>query len=89
MEDIKPDLQTKPPVKYKRYNLFECEICTKKCSNKQVLEEHMRSHNGDKPFECDICQKRFSTKCNQKMHRRTHFEAGVYIIHFDHFPTHL
>lgn len=33
---------------------FCCDTCPKKFFNRQELEAHVRSHNGDRPFTCSV-----------------------------------
>ena len=37
-------------------NLFKCEVCDYKFSQKSDMKKHVASvHEGKKPFKCDIC----------------------------------
>ena len=42
---------------------FKCELCTKECSNKYLLENHMKARHGEKPthLKCKYCNKAFPT----------------------------
>ena len=60
-----PDLKTK--VRRKRHRLkyndvHQCDICSKKCSNRYNLEAHMNMHTRESVFNCDICGKLFLWK---------------------------
>ncbi|XP_052764295.1 sal-like protein 3 isoform X17 [Mya arenaria] len=54
-----------PPLELKKHF---CKICNKAFSRKLFLENHVRSHTGEKPFKCRICGKGFTQKCNLKTH---------------------
>lgn len=53
-------------------NPFECPYCKKPFSYFSKLNEHIRSHTGEKPFKCIICGKTFSQSGSLNKHRRTH-----------------
>uniref|UniRef100_A0A669DL98 C2H2-type domain-containing protein n=1 Tax=Oreochromis niloticus TaxID=8128 RepID=A0A669DL98_ORENI len=48
----------------------ECPECGKKVRTPQSLEDHMRTHTGDRPFEysCSECGKEFGLKNHQRTH---------------------
>ncbi|XP_031620461.1 zinc finger protein 37 homolog [Contarinia nasturtii] len=51
---------------------YECHICKKYVTlQKNLLEAHMRKHNGDKPFRCELCMKSFTSKAYLKKHLNT------------------
>uniref|UniRef100_A0A2P2I412 Protein krueppel n=2 Tax=Hirondellea gigas TaxID=1518452 RepID=A0A2P2I412_9CRUS len=51
---------------------FLCNICQKSFGYKHVLQNHHRTHTGEKPFECQKCHKRFTRDHHLKTHFRLH-----------------
>lgn len=51
---------------------FTCSICNRGFSYKHVLQNHERTHTGEKPFECPECHKRFTRDHHLKTHMRLH-----------------
>ncbi|KAK9720841.1 Zinc finger, C2H2 type [Popillia japonica] len=45
-----------------------CEICGLKCASNGSLQEHMRTHTGDRPFKCEMCGKGFAQKGTLNVH---------------------
>lgn len=52
----------------------QCLTCGERFSAKQALDQHERTHTGDKPYTCpyDGCTKSFKQKSALTMHIRTH-----------------
>ena len=51
---------------------FACRFCCKKFSHFSTLQNHVRTHTGDKPFQCKFCSRRFAQSGVLKAHLRTH-----------------
>lgn len=50
----------------------KCPFCCKAFSKNFDLQQHIRSHTGEKPFQCVICGRGFAQKSNVKKHMQTH-----------------
>ena len=55
-----------------RDKVFSCSICHRTFGYKHVLQNHERTHTGEKPFECKQCGKRFTRDHHLKTHMRLH-----------------
>jgi uncharacterized C2H2 Zn-finger protein len=39
---------------------YKCDLCDKVFRHKRSLQQHIRTHTGDKPYKCDLCDKGFN-----------------------------
>lgn len=60
------------PVGGNKDKVFTCKICSRSFGYKHVLQNHERTHTGEKPFECPECHKRFTRDHHLKTHMRLH-----------------
>ncbi|XP_021171797.2 zinc finger protein 341 isoform X4 [Fundulus heteroclitus] len=51
---------------------LKCNFCDKFFSKNFDLQQHIRSHTGEKPFQCIVCGRAFAQKSNVKKHMQTH-----------------
>ncbi|KAG8002900.1 hypothetical protein GBF38_015505, partial [Nibea albiflora] len=66
-----PDGATAEQLKGKGPKL-KCNFCDKIFSKNFDLQQHIRSHTGEKPFQCIVCGRAFAQKSNVKKHMQTH-----------------
>uniref|UniRef100_A0A0C9QSJ5 Kr protein n=1 Tax=Fopius arisanus TaxID=64838 RepID=A0A0C9QSJ5_9HYME len=59
-------------VKDSKDKIFTCRTCSRSFGYKHVLQNHERTHTGEKPFECPECHKRFTRDHHLKTHMRLH-----------------
>ncbi|XP_041973400.1 protein krueppel-like [Aricia agestis] len=69
-----------------RDKLFTCKVCSRSFGYKHVLQNHERTHTGEKPFECGECHKRFTRDHHLKTHLRLHTGEKPYSC--PHCPRH-
>ncbi|XP_011495559.1 PREDICTED: protein krueppel [Ceratosolen solmsi marchali] len=55
-----------------RDKVFTCGVCSRSFGYKHVLQNHERTHTGEKPFKCPECHKRFTRDHHLKTHMRLH-----------------
>ncbi|KAL2808471.1 hypothetical protein BJX63DRAFT_439377 [Aspergillus granulosus] len=51
---------------------WECNECRKFFARKNILEDHLRSHKGEKPFCCPECGRGFARRSDMKRHEKIH-----------------
>ncbi|XP_036389531.1 zinc finger protein 341 isoform X1 [Megalops cyprinoides] len=51
---------------------LKCNFCEKTFTKNFDLQQHIRSHTGEKPFQCIVCGRAFAQKSNVKKHMQTH-----------------
>ncbi|CAH4034154.1 unnamed protein product [Pieris brassicae] len=58
---------------HKKLKPFACFVCSNNFSRKSHLEDHIKSHSGNRYCVCDLCGKASKSSNALRMHRRTHF----------------
>ncbi|XP_065202385.1 gastrula zinc finger protein XlCGF26.1-like isoform X2 [Planococcus citri] len=69
-------------VEPKPENIFKCDICHKKFSQKHSLDSHKKIHTAVKPYGCSMCEKSFYRRRELTRHEAVHtgykpFSCGV------------
>ena len=56
----------------KKQGKLKCTYCDRTFNKNFDLQQHTRSHTGEKPFQCIVCGRAFAQKSNVKKHMQTH-----------------
>ncbi|XP_054284175.1 zinc finger protein 835-like isoform X2 [Macrosteles quadrilineatus] len=59
---------------YPQVKNWTCDQCGKRYLSRNMLEEHMNVHTGNRPYICSQCGKDFASKYTFKAHEKTHLE---------------
>ncbi|PVD27509.1 hypothetical protein C0Q70_12671 [Pomacea canaliculata] len=60
----------KPPQKNPKF--YNCDLCPSMFRDPQRLEEHKKSHDGNRPYECQFCHITFRLGSRLNVHVRRH-----------------
>lgn len=73
MKDGEEDLTSDPADFLEtRDNFLRCPVCPKTFSRATSLNNHIKTHSGEKAHSCSYCGKRFGRADLLKSHKRTH-----------------
>ncbi|XP_070382226.1 uncharacterized protein [Dermacentor albipictus] len=59
----------------------ECEICGKLFHRARHLDNHKRTHTGEKPYNCQICGASFAQNSALSRHQLTHTDERPHVCH--------
>lgn len=59
--------------------VFECKVCLKTFGYKHVLQNHEKTHTGEKSYRCTKCNKCFRRDHHLKVHMRLHSGEKPYM----------
>lgn len=77
--EMKPAFDSKDG---RRHKVFECKICNKVFGYKHVLQNHEKTHTGEKSYRCTKCGKCFRRDHHLKVHMRLHSGEKPYACLF-------
>lgn len=63
----------------REYKKWQCLYCMKSFLCRSALENHERTHTGEKPFQCTDCGRCFSHQGNLKQHLHIHRDVKPHI----------
>ncbi|KAM9856515.1 uncharacterized protein ACBR49_000242 isoform 2-T2 [Aulostomus maculatus] len=67
-----PSAADSDPVKHSASQLLFCRRCGIQFTEKEKLEEHMKTHIKEKPYSCPDCGKKFINESYIQIHQRLH-----------------
>ncbi|XP_070154697.1 protein krueppel isoform X1 [Polyergus mexicanus] len=82
LETGSPTISPETVEKKNKKQNFICNVCKRGFGYKHVLQNHERTHTGEKPFQCPVCHKRFTRDHHLKTHMRLHTGEKPYCCKF-------
>ncbi|XP_022190378.2 zinc finger protein 43-like isoform X2 [Nilaparvata lugens] len=67
-------------VAHLRILRFQCGICSKAFTTKLTLQDHTRTHTGERPYQCEVCGKSFFSRSQCVSHARRHNPEKYFIF---------
>ena len=61
---------------------INCDKCPETFDQHWKLEEHAKTHSGEKPYQCNICDKSFILQWRLKKHIQGHEQRNVKFCHY-------
>lgn len=60
---------------HERVRGYQCDICGRSFSEKRNVDDHRRTHTGERPFVCETCGKSFAQRSSMKIHWKQMHES--------------
>lgn len=60
---------------HERVRSYQCDICGRSFSEKRNVDDHRRTHTGERPFVCETCGKSFAQRSSMKIHWKQMHES--------------
>ncbi|CAL8143504.1 unnamed protein product [Orchesella dallaii] len=66
---------------------FICTVCNRSFKTTRALNEHFRTHSGERPYACDQCGKKFAARGAFWNHQQTHTKGRPHKCQFCDFRS--
>lgn len=60
---------------HEKVRSYQCDICGRSFSEKRNVDDHRRTHTGERPFICETCGKSFAQRSSMKIHWKQMHES--------------
>lgn len=72
---------------HEKIKLFECNVCERSFSRKDIYQLHIRKHNGEKPYQCNVCEYKSSDPAALRRHKNRHSGKMNYFCHLCNYQS--